>query len=138
MATLANVTLEPKRVSPNSPNVSLHLTYTLTPSTVEKQAGTVFREHIEILGEDGAVDPLLVALSDQTFPVSTTTASVARTRDRTVSKSIINEDPGVDTRASELGDELLAKVTVTYAANAPIPTPVIPPAFSAVVRGVWK
>jgi hypothetical protein len=50
----------------------------------------------------------------------------------------MNEDPGFQTTGAELIDETFAKITLAYAANAPIPPTLPSPAATSAVNGAWK
>lgn len=135
MATISSVTFTPA-ASGNS-NVKITVSYTLFPSQLEKLAGSVFRENIELWGDDGAIDVRRYTMpSPQLFSVNSATSTVDRSRSIVISKDVMNEDPKLTATGSELPDEIYAKVTLTYAANAGGSLP--PPATSAVVTGFWK
>ena len=134
MAIISNVSLTPTQVGNF---IRLAVSYTLTPSQVEKLAGSVFTEAIGILAEDGVTDPQLAVVAPLSFAVSTATPTVSRTRNVLVPKAVLNEDPNTEQNGSEIRDEILAKVGLVYAANAPNPVPPIVPAFSGVVTGFW-
>ena len=137
MATLSNCTLSIEKVPSDDSVVKVTVKYTLTPSSIEKLLGTVFRSKMELWGEDGSTDQLRATITDNPFVVSNTTTSITRTQTRTVSKSTLNEDPGTDSEGAELVDEVFAKAVVSYAGNAPTPPPAITPATSAIHRGAW-
>jgi hypothetical protein len=138
MATISGTTLS--IVGLNATTVSATVKYTLTPSAIEKLAGTVFSESIRLVGDDpGILSDITVAnLPAQVFAVSSATVNVARTRTINLLKSALNEDPGFASTGAELSDEILGSVKISYAANAPT-TPTLPPvATSNVVSGAWK
>jgi hypothetical protein len=140
MATLSNATMSVAKNASDATKVNVTLKYTLTPSNIERLAGTVFNSSMQIWGEDGTTDQLRITVGDGQFAVSTATPSsgVVRTRTVSVSKSTVNEDPETSASGSEVGDEIFLKAIASYAANAPTPLPTIAPAFSSVVGGVWK
>ena len=120
--------------------VSLKVSYTLTPSAIEKLAGTVFSESIQAIGDDPGIlgDIIVTTFSTQVFAVNSATINVARTRTRNVLKSNMNEDSGFEVTGAEQVDEVFARVTITYAANAPA-VPTLPlPSNSNIVTGAWK
>ncbi|XXX78724.1 hypothetical protein WMF30_08100 [Sorangium sp. So ce134] len=135
---MAKITSAVLKLAASGNNVNATVEYTMIPDVVEMLAGSVFSEKIELFGEDGAVDQLRATLPIQVFAVNATTTPVPRTRSLLVSKATLNEDPATDNRGSELSDQIFAKVTLTYAANAPVGNPPIAPGFSSLVIGVWK
>ena len=94
MATISNASLLVENF--NNTTVKLTVKYTLTPSAVEKLAGTVFHENIQLIGDDpGIVSDIIIAnFSGDNFAVTNATPTVARTRTRNLLKSALNEDPG--------------------------------------------
>ena len=72
--------------------VRVTVRYRLTPSQIEKLAGTVFSEHIRLIGEDAGVDDDIVITNfpGAVYAVNATTNFVDRTRVRTVSKAAMN------------------------------------------------
>ena len=138
MATISGATLDIANV--NATTVRLTINYTLAPNNVEQLAGTVFRENIEVIGDDPGVltDIPVTAFPTQNFAVSTTTPTVARTRTRNVLKSALNEDPLFLANGAEEADEILARITLGYAANAPTTPAIPPPVTTNTVAGAWR
>lgn len=152
MATISNVTLTINNYNAAAQTVQLHFAYRLTPSSVERMAGTVYREVFSLLGRDYIV-PLPAAVEmDVTLPsrdttlgnygggiyaASANTSAIDRSYAVTVAKSLLNEDKELSSSGSEVGDEVLVKATVTAIANLPVGAGVIPPGFSSLVGGTW-
>ncbi len=124
----------------NATTVNLKVSYTLTPSLIEKLAGTVFQESIQAIGDDPGIlsDIVVAAFPVQIFAVNAATISVVRDRNRNVLKSNMNEDSGFEATGAEQVDEVFARVTLTYAANAPVVPTLPPPSNSNIVTGAWK
>lgn len=152
MATISNVTLSIDNYNAAARTVQLHFAYRLTPSSVERMAGTVYQETFSLLGRDYLVPLPMAAEVDSALPsrdstirdfrgslyaASPSTAAINRSFTVTVAKSLLNEDQGVSSSGSELGDEVLAKATVKAIANLPVGAGVIPPGFSSLVVGTW-
>ena len=138
MATISNKSLKVDNV--NNTTVKLTVKYTLTPSAIEKLAGTVFAEKIQLIGDDPGVvtDTVITTFPADAFAVSNATTSVSRTRIRNVLKSAMNEDPTFAPTGAELQDEVFARITLAYAANPPIPSALPSPAPTNIVAGAWK
>jgi len=138
MATISGATLDIANV--NATTVTLTVNYTLTPNNIEQLAGSVFSENIQVIGDDPGIltDALVAALPIQNFAVSTATPTVARTRTRNVPKSALNEDPLFLANGAEEPDEILARITLAYAANAPTAPAIPPPATTNTVVGAWR
>ena len=138
MATISNKSLKVDNV--NNTTVKLTVKYTLTPSAIEKLAGTVFAENIQLIGDDPGVvtDKLITTFPADAFAVSNATTSVPRSRTRNVLKSAMNEDPTFAQTGAELQDEVFARITLAYAANPPIPSALPSPAPTNIVAGAWK
>jgi hypothetical protein len=138
MATISNASLLVENF--NNTTVKLTVKYTLTPSAVEKLAGTVFHENIQLIGDDPGIlsDIVITNFPGDSFAVSNPTPTVARTRTRNLLKSALNEDPGFASTGAELSDEVFARITLAYAANAPIPSALPSPASTNIVSGAWK
>lgn len=140
MATISNPVLTVTGL--NATTVTVRVTYSLLPSTVEKLAGTVFSETIQLIGDDPGVvgDTVITTFPLDAFAVSSATpaAGVARTRSRTVLKSAMNEDPVFLTTGAEETDQTFARITLAYAASAPTPPTLPSPASTAPVVGAWK
>jgi hypothetical protein len=138
MATISTPTVAVTNLTDTTVRVTVK--YTLTPSNIEKQAGTVFSEKIQLIGDDpGVVNDIVISnFPEQTFVVSTTTPTVNRERTRTILKSAMNEDPEFLTTGAEVVDETLARITITYAANPPVSPTLPPPTPTNTVTGAWK
>ena len=124
--------------------VNLTVRYTLTPNNVEKLAGTVFGEDIDVIGNDlGTVNDIVLSkFPKKSFAVHEGTNVVLRERTMEISKSLMNEDSGFTARGSEQRDEVFARVTLKYNANPPLnennqPRNPPPPADSNQVKGMW-
>ncbi len=142
MATISAPTLKIENVT--NTTVKLTVSYTLIPSLIERLAGTVFSETIRVIGDDpGFISDVTIA----TFPgpalitVSSTTPATGVSRTRvipSIAKSLLNEDPAFAPTGAELSDQVMARVSIAYAANAPT-IPTLPaPRDSAQVAGAWK
>src|ERR1700746_632021 len=119
MATISNPTLKITGVSPAT--VKATVSYTLTPNAVEVLAGSVFSEKIQLIGDDPGVltDIVITTLPTQAFAAAA--GGVQRSRDVNLLKSKLNEDSGFETTGAEMVDEVVGRITLTYAANPPIP-----------------
>jgi len=152
MATISNVTLSINNYNATSRTVQLHFAYRLTPSSVERMAGTVYREVFSLLGRDYVVplpaavemdaslparDTTLANFGGGMYAAGSSTAAINRSFTVTVAKSLLNEDKEVYGSGSEAGDEVLARASVTAIANLPVGAGVIPPGFSPLVTGTW-
>ncbi len=142
MATISTPTVAVTNLTATTVRVTVK--YTLTPSNIEKLAGTVFTENIQLIGDDPEVPPgvstdiVITNFPEQTFVVSNTTSTLNRERTRTVLKSAMNEDPEFQTTGAEVVDETLARITLAYAANAPTTPTIPPPTPTNIVKGAWK
>ena len=138
MATIAGTSLLVENV--NATTVKLTVKYILTPNAVEKLAGTVFSESIQVIGDDAgmATDIVVTNFPSDVFAVSSATPTVTRTRSRNVLKSAMNENPGFLATGAEQSDEVFGRITLAYAASAPIPPALPPPATTNTVTGAWK
>lgn len=138
MATISSPSLTVENVSATV--VKLTVKYTLTPNAVEKLAGTVFTETIQVIGDDPGVltDIVISTFPADSFAVSTATPTVARTRVRNILKSSMNEDPEFLLNGGELSDEVLARITLAYAASPPIPSALPSPVVTNTVSAAWK
>ncbi|MFY9619257.1 MAG: hypothetical protein WAQ99_05550 [Pyrinomonadaceae bacterium] len=138
MATISNDSLLVEGV--NNTTVRVTVKYTLTPNAVEKLAGTVFSENIQLIGDDPLVlnDRTIATFPADAFAVSNATPSVQRTRIRNVLKSAMNEDQGTVSTGAEQTDEVFARIALAYAANPPIPSALPSPAPTNRVSGAWK
>jgi hypothetical protein len=127
MATISNATLRIDNVTDTTVRVTV--SYNLVPNQTEKLANTVFQEKIEVLGDDSGKQTPLFTFADGAKPaqyaVDTSTTTVSRSRDHIIPKSTLNEDPGYLADGAEDPDEVLAQITISYAANAPS-TPALP------------
>lgn len=138
MATISNHTLTIQNL--NATTVKATVKYRLTPSNIEKLAGTVFSENIRLIGDDpGVVNDIVIAnFPADAFAVSNSTPFVDRTKSRNVLKSAMNEDPAFLTTGAEVVDETFARITLAYAASPPIPPTLPSPASTIPVTGAWK
>jgi hypothetical protein len=128
----------------NATTVSLRVTYTLTPSLIERLAGTVFQDTIIAIGDDapfgsfGGTDIIVSIFPTAPFAVNSATINVPRTITVNRLKSSLNEDPTFLATGAEQMDEIFARVTIAYAAAAPaVPTLPVPTASNQ-VSGAWK
>lgn len=152
MATISNVTLSINNYNSTAKTVQLHFAYRLTPSTVERMAGTVYRETFSLLGRDYVVplpaavefdaavparDTTIRSFAGGMYAASVSTSAIDRSFTVTVAKSILNEDPNLTSSGSEVADEVLAKASVTAIANLPVGAGTIPPGFSSLLSGTW-
>jgi hypothetical protein len=110
--------------------------------TGSTSTGTVFTERIQLIGDDDEVaTDINIAPSTfpaQAFAVSSATNVVNRVRTGNVLKSLFNEDPELVSTGAEANDEILARITLAYAANPPIPSALPSPTLTNMVRGAWK
>jgi hypothetical protein len=136
MATISNPSLLVTNL--NDTTVTVTVKYTLTPNAVEKLAGTVFSEDIQLIGEDDGPDDLVITTFAKDNFKSNGAPTVSRTRTKNVLKSALNEDPKFESNGAELPDEVLARITLKYAAIPPIPPALPSPAVTNTVKGAWK
>jgi hypothetical protein len=138
MATISSPSLTVENV--NATVVKLTVKYTLTPNAVEKLAGTVFTENIQAIGDDPGVltDLIISNFPADSYAVSAATPTVARTRVRNILKSSMNEDPDFFLNGGEIADEVLARITMSYAANPPIPAALPSPTVTNTISAAWK
>ncbi len=138
MATISSPSLTVENV--NDTVVKLTVKYTLTPNAVEKLAGTVFTENIRAIGDDAGVltDVTISNFPAESYAVSAATPTVVRTRVRNISKAAMNEDPEFLLNGGELADEVFARITMSYAANPPIPAALPSPTATNTVSAAWK
>jgi hypothetical protein len=139
MATISDPTLD--IVNVDDTTVKVTVVYTLTPSNLEKLAESVFQENIALLADDSGTLTPVFTFADGSLPaqykVDQSTTSVTRTRDHKIPKSTLNEDPDFLANGAEAQDEILAQVTISYAANAPT-SPTLPAAKnSKTKKGAW-
>lgn len=138
---MATISVLPVLEVANATDTTVNLTvrYTLTPSNVEKLAGTVFREKIDVIGNDAGYvnDTVLSKFPRKEYAVDKDTNDVERVRTIEISKSLMNEDSGFTARGSEQRDEVFARVTVVFAANAPENREPPPPVVSQQIVGMW-
>ena len=139
MATISNPKLDIDNVDDTT--VKVTVTYDLVPNQTEKLASTVFQEDIVLLGDDSGIQTPVFAFANGPIPaqyaVDPSTGTVSRSRDHNISKSTLNEDPDFLKDGSENLDEILAQVTISYAANAPSTSAVPPPATTKTHKGAW-
>ena len=138
MATISGATLTIANL--NNTTVTATVKYTLTPNAIEKLAGTVFSENVQLIGDDPGVasDIVVSGFPGQAFAVAGGTVNVPRTRTRNVLKSALNEDPGFEGTGAEQADGIFARISLTYAANALIPPALPGPATTNKIAGAWK
>jgi hypothetical protein len=138
MATLTSQTLKIENV--DDKNVRVRVNYKLTPSVVEKLAGTVFSGNIQLIGDDLGVasDIVITTFSADIFAVNNATTFVDRTVSRVLPKSALNEDSGFQSTGAEESDEIFARITLSYAAAAPNPPALPSPRNTNFVEGAWK
>lgn len=140
MATISSPTLTIANF--NATTVTVTVRYTLLPNRIEKLAGSVFSENIQLIGDDPGVagDIVITNFPVDAFAVSDATplTGVVRTRSRRVLKSALNEDPQFLTTGAEVVDETFARITLTYAANPPDPPALPGPTSTNLVTGAWK
>ncbi len=138
MATILNQNLTVQDSTATS--VTVTVTYTLRPTNIEKLAGSVFTENIQLIGDDSGTDDDIVITNfpGVSYAVNDTTTTVERTRTRTVLKSAMNEDPGFSATGAQLSDEAFAKITIVYAANPPIQPTNPVSASTNIVSGTWR
>jgi hypothetical protein len=139
MATISKPTLDIENVDDTTVKVTVD--YTLTPNQTEKLARTVFQEDIVVMADDSGTQTPIFTFANGAVPaqyaVDTTTTSVSRSRDHQISKSTLNEDPGFLKNGAQDPDEILAQVTISYAANAPSPSALPPVKTSTLQKGAW-
>lgn len=137
MATISNTTLD--IVGVDDKTVKVTVNYDLVPNQTEKLAGTVFQEDIVLLGGNSGAQVFAFAngAKPAQYAVSSSTGTVSRSRDHKLPKSDLNENPGLRGDDAEDQDEILAQITISYAANAP-GTSALPPATKTKTRtGAW-
>lgn len=154
MATISNVTLSITNYNSVAQTVQLTFKYRLTPSAVEKMAGTVYTEQFGLLGRDYLIplptaeaeradislptrDTTIRTFGGRMFAASPSAPVIDRQLVVTVAKSILNEDPERTASGSEVSDEVLARIAVNAVANLPVGAGPIPPGFSSLVTGTW-
>lgn len=138
MATISNASLVIENL--NDTTVTTTIRYRLTPTPIEKLAGSVFSENIRLIGDDPGVltDIVITTLPDSPYAVTNATNFIDRVRTRSVLKSALNEDPLFLATGAETPDEVFARIAVTYAASAPA-IPTLPsPVSTAMVIGAWR
>jgi hypothetical protein len=140
MATISDATLDIENVDDTTVKVTVK--YTLKPSQTEKLAGSVFEEKILLMGDDSGTLAQVFAFPDGAKPaqysVNSSTTTVARSRDHQIPKSTLNEDSGFLANGAQDPDEILAQITVSYAANAPTSSVLPPPTKTKTVVGAWS
>ena len=154
MATISNVTLSITDYSAVTRTVRLTFKYRLTPSAVEKMAGTVYTEQFSLLARDYMIplptvnvertditlptrDTAIRTFSGSMYAASPSTPGIDRQFSILVAKSVLNEDPELTASGSEVSDEVLARIAVNAVANLPVGAGPIPPGFSSLVTGTW-
>lgn len=139
MATISNATLDIENVDDTT--VKVTVTYDLVPNQTEKLANTVFQEDIALMGDDSGTRTPVFTFANGPIPaqyaVSSSTGTVSRSRDHKISKSTLNEDPDFLKDGSENLDEILAQITISYAANAPSPPALPPTAETKIHKSAW-
>jgi hypothetical protein len=138
MANISAVNLKVEAI-PNDPShLKVTATYILSSTSVERLAGSVFQSTIGLYGDDPWFDLVRFEAADGPFGVSINTPTVTRSRVFILAKSVFNEDSETLINGSEVTDEIYARVTAKYVANAPVPVPVIGSGTSPTLTGVWK
>jgi hypothetical protein len=108
--------------TPLSSSVTLVVSYTANLSAIERflaDNGLGFQENIQIIGDDPgeATDLVLHAFPSQLIALAAGQLVVARSRQITVPRSTLNEDPG-HVGPGPIGlpnaDELFARVEIPY------------------------
>jgi hypothetical protein len=103
--------------------VTLTVTYTATLSALEvhlAEHGLGFEERIQIIGDDPGTetDVILHALQPELIPLIGGQTTVLRSRQISVARASLNEDPAVPGGTSPYPlpqpDELLARIEVAY------------------------
>lgn len=139
MATISKPTLDIVNVDDTTVKVTVN--YNLTPNQTEKLARTVFQEDIVVKADDSGVQTPVFTFANGALPaqyaVDSSTTTVTRTRDHNLSKSSLNEDSGFLKNGAEDPDEILAEVTISYAANAPSPSALPPVKTTDLQKGAW-
>ncbi|MGH9662945.1 MAG: hypothetical protein ACRD9L_00800 [Bryobacteraceae bacterium] len=139
MATISNEKLEIDNVDDTT--VKVTVSYDLVPNQTEKLAQTVFQEDIVLQGDDSGTRTDVFAFANGPIPaqyaVDSSTATVSRSRDHKIPKSTLNEDPDFLKDGSENLDEILAQITISYAANAPGTSAIPPPKTTKTHKGAW-
>jgi hypothetical protein len=139
MATISNEKLEIENV--DDITVKVTISYDLVPNQTEKLARTVFKEELVVQGDDAGTRTDLFTFPDGAKPsqyaVDTSTATVSRSRDQKIPKSTLNEDPDFLKDGSENLDEILAQITISYAANAPTTSAIPAPKTTPIHKGAW-
>jgi hypothetical protein len=138
MATISNQTLTVQNL--NNTTVRVNVRYRLNPSQNERLNGSVFRENIQLIGDDPGVatDVVISAIPESLFRVSSSTLVVDRSRIIDVLKSAMNEDPAFLATGAESVDEVFARISVVYGGSAPIPPEIPTPSSTSRVSGAWK
>ena len=140
MATISDAKLDIENVDDTT--VKVTVSYTLKPDQTEKLARTVFQEDIVVNGSDsGVLTPVYTfpnGPKPAQYAVDSSTTTVARSRDHKISKSTLNEDPGFLANGAQDPDEILATITVSYAANAPTSSSAPPPVNTTTQVGAWS
>jgi hypothetical protein len=139
MATISNEKLEIDNVDDTT--VKVTVSYDLAPNQTEKLAGTVFQEDIVLLGDDSGAQTQVFAFPNGAKPaqyaVNSSTGTVSRSRNHNISKSKLNEDPGFLANGAEDPDEILAQITISYAANPPGTSALPGAATTKTEKGAW-
>jgi len=140
MAKITDPTLKIENVDDTTVKVTVE--YGLEPDQDEKLAQSVFKEVIEVYGDDsGTLTPVYTFPSGAKpaeYAVDTSTTTVSRSRDHKISKSTLNEDPGFLANGAQDPDEILAQITISYAANAPSNAKLPPPTQTKTLTGAWS
>jgi len=131
MPTISNVTFSIS--SRDFTNVTLDVGYTIQRTALERflgDHGLAFEERIRIIGDDPgeATDQVMHALAAQQVPFPAGELVATRTRQVTVPKSSLNEDPGMRRVPGQTfptmpnPDQLFARVEVGYVGLTTPPT----------------
>jgi hypothetical protein len=130
MPSITDLTFSISAATPTASSRTLQVSYTAVFSPIEQFLagnGLQFEERIQIVGDDPgeASDQVLHALPPELIAPPAGQQAVARTRQITVARSSLNEDPGSTpvTPGSPFSlpnvDEVFARVELAYVGLAP-------------------
>ncbi|MFL6448533.1 MAG: hypothetical protein ACJ746_12705 [Bryobacteraceae bacterium] len=139
MATISDPTLDITNVDDTT--VLVTVSYGLVPNQTEKLARTVFQEDIELRADDSGTQTPVFTFANGPKPaqyaVDSSTGTVLRSREHKIPKSTLNEDPGFLANGAQDPDEILAQITISYAANAPTTSALPPVTTTSTEKGAW-